>query len=438
MDSIRGIDLGTSTIEAEGQIKNGIELEFPANDKFAMSMFGQIQRLMQEQDYDGAVKTAEEGLRYYRNVECFLYMYARCSILNGNPGKAVKAYEKLVKRYPDKIYYRSELAKAYQERGYMRKAYDMFRKVYEEGWRESEFLCLYGLCCYDQKKYDEAVQIFENLIDSIPSEKIKDKIPELLMAYTGLFAIYEFYPFPIGKVVDGCSALLEQADSSIQDYDYENLMLQLHCAVTIAAMIDESEEIRALADEIEALLPDISDGEELEEIGEAYALLEDERFSHLMKFTVEAFMLLDDADFPDKFSGEYDEYAVFIQLDAFLCQLEVWPEQKEELKLLRKEYPLVYECGSEIWDMLKESRRKLSFIKEEMLAEYRKMERKYHCGHYYELYPDRRQDMKQAKWDSQGDGTYIRQDRKIGRNEPCPCGSGRKYKNCCGKGAQRL
>ena len=22
---------------------------------------------------------------------------------------------------------------------------------------------------------------------------------------------------------------------------------------------------------------------------------------------------------------------------------------------------------------------------------------------------------------------------KIGRNDPCPCGSGRKYKQCCGK-----
>lgn len=24
-------------------------------------------------------------------------------------------------------------------------------------------------------------------------------------------------------------------------------------------------------------------------------------------------------------------------------------------------------------------------------------------------------------------------DKKIGRNEPCPCGSGKKYKKCCGK-----
>ena len=26
--------------------------------------------------------------------------------------------------------------------------------------------------------------------------------------------------------------------------------------------------------------------------------------------------------------------------------------------------------------------------------------------------------------------------RKVGRNEPCPCGSGKKYKNCCGRGAR--
>ena len=28
-----------------------------------------------------------------------------------------------------------------------------------------------------------------------------------------------------------------------------------------------------------------------------------------------------------------------------------------------------------------------------------------------------------------------RREKKVGRNDPCPCGSGRKYKHCCGKGA---
>ena len=39
--------------------------------------------------------------------------------------------------------------------------------------------------------------------------------------------------------------------------------------------------------------------------------------------------------------------------------------------------------------------------------------------------------------DTGGDGTLKAQpkrvDKKIGRNEPCPCGSGKKYKHCCGK-----
>ena len=28
---------------------------------------------------------------------------------------------------------------------------------------------------------------------------------------------------------------------------------------------------------------------------------------------------------------------------------------------------------------------------------------------------------------------YVRKGAKIGRNDPCPCGSGKKYKNCCGR-----
>ena len=34
----------------------------------------------------------------------------------------------------------------------------------------------------------------------------------------------------------------------------------------------------------------------------------------------------------------------------------------------------------------------------------------------------------------QGDSvTVVRQGPKVGRNDPCPCGSGKKYKNCCGR-----
>ncbi|MBR1920421.1 MAG: YchJ family protein [Kiritimatiellae bacterium] len=34
-----------------------------------------------------------------------------------------------------------------------------------------------------------------------------------------------------------------------------------------------------------------------------------------------------------------------------------------------------------------------------------------------------------------GEKPVVREEPKIGRNDPCPCGSGRKYKKCCGKDA---
>ena len=34
---------------------------------------------------------------------------------------------------------------------------------------------------------------------------------------------------------------------------------------------------------------------------------------------------------------------------------------------------------------------------------------------------------------AQQNNAIIRTTAKVGRNDPCPCGSGKKYKNCCGR-----
>ena len=40
--------------------------------------------------------------------------------------------------------------------------------------------------------------------------------------------------------------------------------------------------------------------------------------------------------------------------------------------------------------------------------------------------------------DSDKDSKTVRGVKKIGRNAPCPCGSGKKYKHCCGKNANSV
>ena len=55
-----------------------------------------------------------------------------------------------------------------------------------------------------------------------------------------------------------------------------------------------------------------------------------------------------------------------------------------------------------------------------------------------ELTAERDQEMQLSHGDGMGDSkpkTIKRQAAKVGRNDPCPCGSGKKYKKCCGKAA---
>jgi uncharacterized protein len=41
---------------------------------------------------------------------------------------------------------------------------------------------------------------------------------------------------------------------------------------------------------------------------------------------------------------------------------------------------------------------------------------------------------KELFWEQKKSNTIVK-DKKVGRNDPCPCGSGKKYKKCCGANA---
>ena len=49
--------------------------------------------------------------------------------------------------------------------------------------------------------------------------------------------------------------------------------------------------------------------------------------------------------------------------------------------------------------------------------------------------PLKREQVMQPDAPNAGAKTPFRAEKKVGRNDPCPCGSGKKYKNCCGKSA---
>jgi preprotein translocase subunit SecA len=47
----------------------------------------------------------------------------------------------------------------------------------------------------------------------------------------------------------------------------------------------------------------------------------------------------------------------------------------------------------------------------------------------------KRRELEQARMAGAGEAQAVQQvvrGEKVGRNDPCPCGSGKKYKKCCG------
>ena len=50
------------------------------------------------------------------------------------------------------------------------------------------------------------------------------------------------------------------------------------------------------------------------------------------------------------------------------------------------------------------------------------------------LQASRMQAAAQAGQGERGPTAPIHVEKKVGRNDPCPCGSGKKFKNCHGKG----
>ena len=51
-----------------------------------------------------------------------------------------------------------------------------------------------------------------------------------------------------------------------------------------------------------------------------------------------------------------------------------------------------------------------------------------------EMQEKQRQNYIMSRGEDKPETTTVKRDQeKIGRNDPCPCGSGKKYKKCCGK-----
>jgi len=95
--------------------------------------------------------------------------------------------------------------------------------------------------------------------------------------------------------------------------------------------------------------------------------------------------------------------------------------QRDPLVEYKKEAYIAFES---MLDRIEEEIvRYLMLLEPQVMREEKKVERKERQFSYSA--PDKGEEKKGK--------TVINKSNKVGRNDPCPCGSGKKYKKCCGK-----
>lgn len=401
------------------------KLVFPS--ALAKSMYEEAMKYADRRDYGGAFSVCEEAVRYFPDTDIFYYEGAAFARRLGKTGKAVKMAERLAEKEPDNIDYLVGLASAYTDRGFYRKAAPIYSKAYESGVREKEFVADYTYNCYLNGKYEEgrkaAIDFLENL-RKIGREETDIMVNLLFGLYQMAQECSRWENEKIDQVVINC---LKQ----IAPYIGENVELLLQIAMVV--MTSRNLESNGAFDRVHDIAIVLQEavngfGPEEEKADALKALDEmrfaaDNRFCDAVKLCWEAFLSLDEK--------VYD--ARLARLDVELCMIEKMPSVLAEFEIIEKEYPVLFKAMEDFINKLRQQSGLESF-KDRLLEKYiqRLGDRE---GYYFEEYPQARRIPGRVVYENDEGVPFVRQSKKVGRNDPCPCGSGKKYKHCCGRKA---
>ena len=402
------------------------------DDPFAKKMLEQIETLYRQHAYWEALETADEAVRYFGESEGFLYYQALLQRKNYYSGKSVKSFEKLVKLYPDKMEYAKELAISYLERGYGKKAYAAFGKAYDMGCREIEFLDNYAINCRERGDEERSFTLLLELIAAGSADK-KEYMQQLLDSHAGLFIL----------CVECGRERLEQAKESLRKFLGE----------AVPYMAEYPEDLEELVRTVMYVLKSKGDAEEQfwtdifvdlkqglgKEKAEALwaknvknaGILLMEKDSRISEFILASYEYLTIGLEWEQAEESRSLFKRFALLDCELCILEEWPEIKKEFEIIQTDYPDCYKIFQSFIETVEQTK-SIDFLREKLKKEYDRLECDISGGRYYEKYPERRRQEK-VVFDGYEEEQYVRMQPKVGRNDPCPCGSGKKYKKCCGK-----
>lgn len=385
-----------------------------------------------KQDYTSAIKVCLEGLRIEPDQPDLNYYLIQLYLSNEQTGKAVKRLENLTGRYRDNVKLEGLLAVAYDRRGWNKKAGSQFEKAYRLGERSSEFLVFYINNLIGQKQYGYAKDLAFGILDGDSFEVLCQKgiISDI---FSALFQIY------LNQVSLDRNELFRRFNIFLKENKNNAARIKsvtmdvLEDVVTEIDYKNHDTAILVYLSEIFHNFEDLSDYESItlfntDLMVEKVKLIQDNRLGNSIQDA--AVIYYSKAMLPAEEYGLFAEEIEIAELDVKLVILDEYSEIKNELEIIKAEYPL---------------------LKKEMevfLEELDKNENKVYLWNKYEKIYCKKAGYPSGSHLTRSDAcekeeieeelsfyqeSYKREQLKIGRNDPCPCGSGKKYKKCCGR-----
>lgn len=403
-----------------------LNLPIPA-DAAGQQTCEQVQNAFRQRNYRMAAQLCEIECRYRKNAGIFLYYLGIAQSKLGNSGKAVKTFERLIDEVNDEPLVWREMALAYFDRGYTKKAYSAFEKAYKLGISDDEFLIIFAMCCERNRKYTTGSDILYVML-SDKRKRSREDIGNLLEAFKGLISMAgESERCSFTRLFKEFIAFLKKYTVYLEAYTED----VLECVYFLTALFTEADDqdmqgLEELWNILEQSLHSKKAYEKIQDFKKAVAVDIFENDLHLSstaKMIGEAFQML--------YSDFEPSLIRFAQIDAKLCVLYEMPEILKEFDTIEAEYPDIFKPMRDFVAQLREGN-KLNILKEMLLKDYRRLCRNFDGGIFCKRHPELI-DRERVIFDGYSETPYVRGERKIGRNEPCPCGSGKKYKNCCGR-----
>ncbi|MBS4021325.1 MAG: tetratricopeptide repeat protein [Dethiobacter sp.] len=391
--------------------------EVDAMPDVVRAYFKEGRKALDAGEAEEAIRLLEQVVKVYPKFSVVNSLLGEAYLINENSGKAIRTFEDLVSRERNNAGFARQLAHAYAMRGWHIKAIQQYHRALSLD-EDNISLWLGLLDCYlKAKDYEEAKKTVLTGLE-VSNRKGWDN----LELYYHIIQI---------DILSGDHAGMRQHLEEVKNKAVEKEEERANVAWFLASLakkiqlIGLSEESTATIDAALTLLPD---DKEIKKIKKEMDM-EHDILSQIKKLEADPSInshLAEMLDFERHLCN--DTSCLDCRITQFFLEMDVVIEIKsyrKDILRLKKSYPELYEIKKEFFDTALNPRKE-----EHLFNTYRKKYNKYNKLCPERFTPDDDDDEDEEEYYIPE--TYRRPEPKVGRNDPCPCGSGKKYKKCCG------